>query len=63
MDQLVTSIIHVDFKEGVVVINKPNGIPLHPSDDCNFSLTDTLNDLAAVIDVKHLKPFKVPPRY
>jgi len=62
MKELLKDVLYLDLKEGVVVINKPHGLPLNKTDDSQFCLTDCLVDLAASFEVKSLEAFKVPPR-
>jgi hypothetical protein len=61
MSYLSANILHVD-KSGLVVINKPYGLPLRPSPGSPFCLEGCLNDLAQIIEVKSLKVLKSASR-
>ena len=50
-------------KHGLVVLNKPHGLPLNPSEDSAFSLKSSLQSLADMIGVKSLKVIKSTDRW
>jgi len=50
-------------KHGLVVLNKPHGLPLHPSEDSVYSLTSSLKSLADLMEVKSLKVIKTVDRW
>ena len=50
-------------KHGLVVLNKPHGLPLHPSEDSLYSLTSSLKSLADMMEVKSLKVIKTVDRW
>ena len=50
-------------KHGLVVLNKPHGLPVHPSEDSLYSLTSSLKSLADMLEVKSLKVIKTADRW
>ena len=50
-------------KHGLVVLNKPHGLPLHRSEDSAYSLTSSLKSLADMMEVKTLKVIKTVDRW
>ena len=50
-------------KHGLVVLNKPHGLPLHPSEDSLYSLTSSLSSLADMMEVRSLKVIKTVDRW
>ena len=61
MAHLSANVVHFEQK-GLVVINKPYGLPLKPSPDSTLCLEHCLKDLAMVLRVKELKVIKSASR-
>jgi len=61
MSYLSANVVYID-KGGLVVINKPYGLPIKPSPDSPLCLENCLKDLAQVFNEKELKIVKSASR-
>ena len=50
-------------KHGLVLLNKPHGLPLQPVGDSAYSLASSLKDLAEMLQVKELRVVKAAERW
>ena len=60
---LADSVIHIDRKSGLVVINKPYGLALKPTAEVPVCLEKCLKEFSKVIGVKSLEVLKTAPRF
>jgi len=63
LEYLSANIIHADNKSGIIVINKPYGLRIKPSEETKICLESCLKDLAEVLGVKHLEVLKSASRF
>lgn len=50
-------------KHGLVLLNKPHGLPLHPVADSAYSLSSSLKELADLLQVKELRVVRAAERW
>jgi 23S rRNA-/tRNA-specific pseudouridylate synthase len=63
-EHLFSSVVyHEPEKDGLVVVNKPYGLPLLPKDDSSYCLTDCLSGLAEMLEVKTLDVLRTSERW
>ena len=65
-EQLFENIVYYEpdnDKSGLIVLNKPHGLPKLPTDDCKYALEPSLPLLAKKLDVDNLQVIKCTERF